>query len=107
MNHTITRHVVEDLWPLCQSGDANADSRALVDAYLAHDPEFATQLKEVAKMETTLPKVTLSPDTERLLLENARTRARTHLLLVGGVLTILLLALCGALVLVLGDGRLF
>lgn len=107
MNHQITRRVVEDLWPLCQSGDASADSRALVDAYLVHDPEFSTQLKEVTKMEHALPKVMLSPDTERRLLEEARSRAQTKLLLVGGGLAILLLALCGLLVMILRDGRPF
>lgn len=97
MNHPITRRVVEDLWPLCQSGDASADSRALVDAYLAHDPEFSHQLKEVAKMEHALPKVSLSPDTERRLLEGARSKARILLLLVGGGLGLAFLALIGVM----------
>jgi ferric-dicitrate binding protein FerR (iron transport regulator) len=97
MNHEITPNVVNDLWPLCQSGDASADSRALVDAYLAHDPEFATQLKEVAKMEHALPKVMLSPDTERRLLEEARSKARIQLMLVGGGLGLAFLALIGVM----------
>jgi len=55
-------------------------------------------------MENALPKVTLSPDTERRLLEDARTRARIKLMLVGGGLFMLLLALSTLMVLVLRDG---
>lgn len=101
MKTEITRNVVRDLWPLCQSGDASADSRALVDAYLATDIAFAATLKETTKMNTLIPGMTLSADAERRLLDDARHRARIQLLLVGGGLAILLLALCGALVLVL------
>ena len=97
MNHQITRRVVEDLWPLCLTGDASADSRALVDAYLAQDPGFATHLKEVTKMENALPKVMLSPDTERRLLEEARSKARILLLLVGGGLGLAFLSLIGVM----------
>jgi hypothetical protein len=98
MKHEITRNVVEDLWPLCQSGDASVDSRALVDAYLAQDPGFTSKLKEIDAMNATLPPVTLSPDTERRLLEEARARARVQLLLAGGGMGLLFLALCGVLV---------
>lgn len=97
MKHEITRQVVEDLWPLCQSGDASADSRALVDAFLAHDPAFAAQLKETKTMENAMPKFTLSPDTERRLLEEARSRARIQLLLAGGGLGLLFVALIGVM----------
>ena len=100
MKTEITRNVVRDLWALCQSGDASTDSHALVDAYLATDTEFATTLKETAKMNTLIPGVTLSPDAERRMLDDARDQARIKLLLVGGGLAILLLALCGALVLI-------
>jgi len=94
MNIQVTRNVVHDLWPLCQSGDASSDSRALVDAYLATDPQFATQLKEISAMNTALPKVSLSPDAELRLLEEARSNARAKLLLVGGGLVVALFALC-------------
>ena len=100
MKSEITRNVVRDLWTLCQSGDASADSHVLVDAYLATDTEFAATLKETAKMNTLVPGMTLSADAERRMLDDARDRARIKLLLVGGGLAILLLALCGALVLI-------
>jgi anti-sigma factor RsiW len=42
----ITRDVVTDLWPLYVAGEASPDTRALVDAFLAEDPEFARLMKE-------------------------------------------------------------
>jgi anti-sigma factor RsiW len=42
----ITRDVVTDLWPLYLSGEASPDTRALVDAFLTDDPEFAQRLRE-------------------------------------------------------------
>ena len=44
----ITRDVVTDLWPLYLSGGASADTRTLVEAFLAEDPELARRLKESA-----------------------------------------------------------
>lgn len=38
---TVTRDVVLDLLPLYLAGEASADSRALVDAFLASDPQLA------------------------------------------------------------------
>jgi len=101
MKYEVTRNVVRDLWPLCQSGDASSDSRALVDTYLATDAEFATTLKEIANMNTAMPGITLSPDAERRMLDDARDRARTRLLVIGGSIAaaavIALVALGGAL----------
>ena len=42
----LTRDIVVDLWPLYASGEASADTRALVDAFLAQDPEIARLLRE-------------------------------------------------------------
>jgi anti-sigma factor RsiW len=72
----ITRDIVSDLWPVYASGEASADTRALVDAFLADDPEFASTLKR----EADLPPVdiALSPD------EEARTLARTREAIRGG-----------------------
>ena len=44
----ITREVVTDLWPLYLSGGASADTRTLVETFLADDPELARILKESA-----------------------------------------------------------
>ncbi|MGE3276380.1 MAG: hypothetical protein AB7O67_14805 [Vicinamibacterales bacterium] len=37
----VTRDVVLDLLPLYQSGEASADTRRLVEAFIAHDPPLA------------------------------------------------------------------
>jgi len=101
MKFDVTRNVVSDLWPLCQSGDASEDSRALVDAYLAGDTDFATTLRESERFGGAVPSLRLSPDAERRLLDDARSRARLKLLMVGGGIAltglILLTALGGAL----------
>jgi len=41
----ITRDVVSDLWPVYEAGEASADTRALIDEFLAGDPEFASTLR--------------------------------------------------------------
>jgi hypothetical protein len=41
----ITRDIVTDLWPLYVSGEASADSRALVDDFLSQDPDFGRMLR--------------------------------------------------------------
>jgi len=48
----ITRNVILDLLPIYVANEASADTRALVESYLAGDPEAANLAKELAKMET-------------------------------------------------------
>ena len=43
---TVTRDVITDLWPVYAAGEASADTRALVDAFLRQDPGFARLLQE-------------------------------------------------------------
>jgi hypothetical protein len=101
MNFKVTRDVVSDLWPLCRSGDASADSRALVDEFLAQDETFATTLHESEMLPGAVPALRLSPDAERRLLDEAQRRARLKLQIIGGSVAlagfILLVALGGAL----------
>jgi ferric-dicitrate binding protein FerR (iron transport regulator) len=103
MKFEVTRDVVSDLWPLCRSGDATADSRALVDAYLAEDGSFVSTLQEGERLTGAMPALRLSPDAERRLLDDARGRARMKLLVVGGAIALVgflaLVALGGALLL--------
>jgi hypothetical protein len=42
---TVTRDVILDVWPLYEAGEVSADTRALVDGFLAGDPEFARLLR--------------------------------------------------------------
>ena len=44
----VTRNVITDLWPLYLSGDASEDTRRLVDAFLAADPDFERALRDSA-----------------------------------------------------------
>ena len=102
MKLEVTRDVVSDLWPLCRSGDASADSRALVDAYLAEDAALAEKLRRSESLSGVMPGIRLSPDAERRLLDDARQRARTKLLLIGGTI-----ALCGLLAIAAFIGALY
>jgi len=42
----VTRAIISDLWPQYVSGEASADTRALVEESVAADPDFARTLKE-------------------------------------------------------------
>jgi len=68
----VTRAVILDLWPSYVSGEASHDTRALVDAFLRDDPEFAKQLHKdpFAGLEVPAPR----PDGEVRAL--ARTRRK-------------------------------
>lgn len=69
----ITRDIVSDLWPLCISGEASPDSRALVDEFLAQDREFAAQLRENESEPILRPvAVTLPPSLEARSLTRIR-----------------------------------
>jgi hypothetical protein len=72
----VTRDVISDLWALCESGEATADTQALVEEYLASDPDFATSLRENGQaLLGQAP--SLPPDLE------ARTLTRTRRKLIG------------------------
>jgi len=70
----VTRDVISDLWPVYEAGEASADTRALVDAFLAHDPAFAETLKRGLTLPAT--EVSMSPSIEQAAL--ARTRDLVH-----------------------------
>lgn len=65
----VTRDVVADLWPVYESGEATADTRALVDAFLASDPAFAAKLRATPAMNP-LPDV--RPETKLAALKRTR-----------------------------------
>jgi anti-sigma factor RsiW len=81
---TVTRPVILDLWPAYASGEASQDTRALVDAFLRDDPEFARQLREdpLSQLDGPAP----SPDLELRALAKARRR-------LGGFRSLLFLAI--------------
>lgn len=90
MKLEVTRDVVSDLWPLCRSGDASADSQKLVEAYLAEHGSFASELKESEMPFQVMPNIRLSPDAEVRLLKEAQKRARLKLLIIGGTIAVIL-----------------
>ncbi len=63
----ITRDVILDLLPAVRGGVASADSRRLVEDYLAHDPEFAARA-------AVLPAPSAGMEMEAL----RRTRSAVH-----------------------------
>ena len=75
----ITRDVISDLLPAYVSGEATADTRALVEEMSAADPEIA-RLVEAARQERSDPMlknpISLPPNLERETV--ARTRAMLY-----------------------------
>ncbi len=98
MKLEVTRNVVSDLWPLYKSGDVSADTRSLVDAFVSGDPAFAEVMQHSERLPSVMPGIRLSPDAERRLLDDARQRARTKLLLIGAAIALVGLLAIGALV---------
>lgn len=72
----ITRDVISDLWPVYASGEATQDTRALVESFLADNPEFVTELE--AAVELPAADAAIAPDVE------ARALVRTRELIRGG-----------------------
>lgn len=66
----VTHDVISDLWPVYDAGEASADTRALVEEYLAQNPEFAARLKA----GLTLPgmEAPMTRDAETLALKKTR-----------------------------------
>jgi anti-sigma factor RsiW len=73
----VTRDVISDLWPLYVSGDASADSRALVDEFLSSDPDLAAGLRQRATdpLSGIAPPVP-PPDQELRTLQRVKRRLR-------------------------------
>lgn len=81
----LTRDVVTDLWPLYAAGEASADSRALVEAFLEEDPDFGRAMSEAKSDEMLKPAaVALPADHEKTtLLRTQRRRARQSMIFNG------------------------
>ncbi len=69
----VTREVISDLWPVYASGEAGADTRALVEEFLLQDPEFAELLQgrgEEGLLRVAVPR--LPPDREAQALRKTK-----------------------------------
>lgn len=86
MKSDITRDVINDLWPLYKAGEASADSKRTIEAFLAEDPAFRTLLEESESIRRGMPDVALSSDAEVRLIAVARERIRTSAWLVGAAI---------------------
>ena len=89
----ITRDVIIDLLPAYQSGEASADTRALIDEMAARDPDIA-RLVASARNERTdvMPQnIPLPPNLERDIVNRTRAvlRRRSLTLALAIVLTVL------------------
>jgi len=98
----VTRDVILDLLPLCHAGEASDDTRDLVAAFAAGDPEIARLLD--AAPATALPDTPddLDKETEMKMLEKTKSYLKWQTILLGGAtfLTfglVLLLALIPAI----------
>ena len=66
----VTRDVIADLWPLYDAGEGSADTRELVEAFLAADPALAGQLRAAPVVDST--DVVAPKEVEVMALERTR-----------------------------------
>lgn len=81
---TISRAIIDDLYPLYEAGEASPDSRALVEEYLAQNPGAAAALKGVVN----LPPVEPPPDLESRALKRTTRLLQQSSLAGAGALTL-------------------
>jgi anti-sigma factor RsiW len=79
---TVTRDVIYDLLPAYFSGDASADTRALVERFLATDPELKQMADRFAKLMSNTGR-TSSADADRDKVAFVRARSRVKLRMAG------------------------
>ena len=76
----VDREVIIDLLPAYFSGEASVPTRALVEEYFHHDPEFEKMARGTGFSLESLRGVSAAPDPEKekLALERARTIVETR-----------------------------
>lgn len=88
----VTREVVQDLLALDLAGEASADSRALIEEYLAGDPELAREAAAARSAAVVLPPApAAAPEAEKRALERTRSllKSRSSTLAVAAIFTVL------------------
>ena len=81
----VTRDVVNDLLTVYLAGDASADTQALVEEWLRHDPELARQVARARNLE--LPAVPAPPPTtEKRALDRTRRLWRLRAVVLGAAI---------------------
>jgi hypothetical protein len=86
MKTDITRDVISDLWPLYASDEASAQTKRIVEEFLAQDAEFRAILKASQAIRKGVPEMTLSADAEMQIIAIARNRARTQMWLIAAAI---------------------
>src|SRR5262245_12654004 len=77
----VTKDVIKDLVVVYLAGEASADTRRLVEEYIATDPEMADRVK--AAQAFTVPAAAPPPDLERRSLDRTRRLLSRKNLLLG------------------------
>ncbi len=97
-----TRDVIKDLLPLYLAREASADSRALVEDYLARDAELAELARQWQTQLPGPPPAPARPDAQAVAFQEARRQIANRVItlaavIAGGVLAVAATALVGAL----------
>jgi hypothetical protein len=79
----LPRDVILDLLPLYMAGEASADTRRLVEAHLADDPDLARTVRDGAIIDPPRSTGVVSPDTQLRSLLATRRRLRLRAWIVG------------------------
>ena len=76
----VTREVITDLLPLYFSGEASADTRALVDEFFRQDPEFAHLARRMGDVRQKLVRDVPPPEAgvEKQALQKTRDMVQTR-----------------------------
>lgn len=80
----VTRDVINDLVPIYLSGEASADTRALIEEYFAQHPAFARETQRAAEALQALPDavpVHLDSRIEKTALQGAKKLLRIQMIL--------------------------
>ena len=76
----VTRDVIYDLLPAYFAGEASGDTRALIDEFFAHDPEFGRMAARFQKLMKERPQgEQMDAEAEREKRTLERTKARVNL----------------------------
>jgi hypothetical protein len=76
---TITRDVIRDLLPVYLSGEATADTIALIEEFLRNEPEMAANVLAAKRLNLPpLRQVAAGPFVERKALLSTRSRLQTR-----------------------------
>jgi hypothetical protein len=62
----VTRDVVSDLWPVYESGEASADTKALVEEFVAGDPAFAATLRGALELPKAAARMSSGAEAQAL-----------------------------------------